>query len=87
MRSKIAYVAIILNGKTYSLPAPNRHHDVIRLIVKETGLSHVDGEEGFLDEEVKFLNREQALISAMINGQVLDESKVRAGELTSEDIW
>lgn len=30
----ITHVAIKVNGTVYSLPAPNRHHDVIRLAIE-----------------------------------------------------
>jgi len=92
----ITHVAIKFHGKTFSLPAPNRHHDVIRLIVDETGVSHVDEingnpdeceAQGFIDETGRFYNRKQALAHALYHEQVRDPSKVRLGMLFSEDLW
>ena len=89
-RPKITHVAIRFNGEIYSLPAPNRHHHLIRHIVETTGVDSVDSREddqGFLDESGRYLNRRQALYSARVNNQIKDESKVRAKMLTSEDVW
>ena len=87
-RTKITHVAILFQDKVYSLPPPNRHHDVIRLIVEETGVNQVHGEEqGFLDESGRFLRRKAALVSALLHDQVKDPDKIRCGMLFSEDLW
>lgn len=87
-RPRVTHVAIRFRDVVYSLPAPNRHHHVISLILQETDVDHVYGEEqGFLDESGRFLSRKQALISALANGQVKDPSTVRAERLCSEDVW
>ena len=89
-RPRITHVAMRFEGKVYSLPAPNRHHHLIRLIVEETGAEYVDtlgDDQGFLDESGQYLTRRQALVSALINGQVKDEKNIRAGQLFSEDLW
>jgi hypothetical protein len=89
-RTPITHVAIRFQGRVFSLPSPNRHHDIIRLIVEETGVKSVDtdeDDEGFLDASGRYLNRKQALVSAKLHGQIKDESKVRARMLTSEDVW
>lgn len=87
-RTKLTHVAIRFRGVVYSLPAPNRHHDVIRHIVQQTGVDHVDGDEqGFLDEKGTFLNRRQALMSASLLGQLKPGTVVRGGRLFSEDVW
>lgn len=89
-RPPITHVAIRFGGKIYSLPKPNRHHDVIRKIVEETGADHVDGSEddqGFLDESGRYLRRSQALVSALMNDQVKDPDGIRCGKLFSEDVW
>ncbi len=89
----ITHVAIRFEGIVYSLPAPNRHHDVIRKIVEETGVKFVyrnpdtDDDQGFLDDTGRFLNRKQALIHALMNDQVKHPSKVRLNMLFSEDLW
>lgn len=91
MRPAITHVAIRFQGEVYSLPNPNRHHDVVRHIVEVTGATQVNthGEDqGFLDAHGRYLNRKQALVSAQLNEQVKDAClSVKLGELYSEDIW
>jgi hypothetical protein len=89
-RTKITHVAIRFENTTFVLPAPYRHHDVISLIYIRTGQPCVDVDEddqGFLDESGRYLNRRQALISALENHQVKDESEIRLRMLFSEDVW
>ncbi len=87
-RTRITHVAIRFEGVVYSLPSPNRHHHVIRLIVDRTGVASVDNDEqGFLDETGRFLTRRQALVSARLFNQIKDASQIRAGQLFSEDLW
>lgn len=80
---RITHVAIFHAGKVHSLPAPNRHHHVIRAI---GGIPGPDI-QGFLDNEGNFLTRSEALKVALAANQVLDPAGVRAGELFSEDLW
>jgi hypothetical protein len=84
---QITHVAIKFLGEVYSLPRPNRHHDVIRKIVFDDKVAEsVDGDEqGFLDEDGRFLTRHRALRLAQVNGQYDGEG--RLGMLFSEDIW
>ena len=89
-RPKITHVAIRFQGRIFSLPAPNRHHHVIRHIVDELGVRYVNShgeDQGFLDESGQYLTRKQALVSALLNDQVKDPTQIRAGELFSEDVW
>lgn len=89
-RLPITHVAIRFMDRIFSLPKPNRHHDVIRMIAEQTGVKTVDaGEEdqGFLDSSGRYLNRKQALLNALIHKQVLDENNVRCKMLFSEDLW
>jgi hypothetical protein len=86
----ITHAAIRFRGKIYSLPSPNRHHDIIRKIVEETGAEAVDGEErdqGFLDSNGMYLTRKQALISAEKNDQLLPNRPVYHNQLCSENLW
>ena len=85
-RTRLTHVAIRFHGVVYSLPAPNRHHHVIREILKQNpDVCTVSGDEqGFLDEGGNFLTRGQALVSAQLFGQLLREPR---GVLTSEDLW
>lgn len=89
-RAKLTHVAIRFEGKVYSLPAPNRHHHVIREIVRQTGVKSVDvaeEDQGFLDEKGMYLNRKQALVSADLFDQIKPGTVIRAGRLFSEDVW
>lgn len=80
---RITHVAIQYNGKVYSLPKPNRHHHVIRMI----GGIHGPNMQGFLDNDGRFLDRKAALRVALAAGQVLDPVDIRANQLFSEDLW
>ena len=83
---QITHVAIKYANKVFSLPAPNRHHDVIRMI---DGISGPDV-QGFLDANGVFLNRKQAFEVATQTGQIKrpDTSGTYQGpELFSEDLW
>ena len=85
----ITHVAIRFQGRVWSLPKPNRHHDVIRHIVRETGVDTVDAlgdDQGFLDETGEYLNRWRALRHAIRCEQV-PASKLGRRELFSEDVW
>ena len=91
-RAPITHVAIRYKGKVWSLPAPNRHHHVIRMIADETGDKYIDcrdanGDQGFLDADGRYLDRKQALVLALCNKQVKDENDIRCGMLFSEDLW
>ena len=79
----ITHVAIRYKGKVYSLPKPNRHHHVLRLI----GVLSAPETQGFLDSNGNFLTRREALHVAIDAGQVLNRAAIRAGQLFSEDIW
>lgn len=89
-RPKITHVAIRFKGTIYSLPAPNRHDDVIFHIVETTEATYVNAhgeDQGFLDESGRYLNRKQALVSALINNQIKDRSKIIGHRLYSENLW
>ena len=84
--SPITHVAIVYDGTTYSLPKPNRHHDVIRMIHEQTGSMNIHGEQGFLDADGKFLRRKPAKWRAERTGQLLPRAS-SLDILFSEDIW
>lgn len=83
---QITHVAIKYANKVFSLPAPNRHHDVIRMI---GGISGPDV-QGFLDANGVFLNRKQAFEVAAQTGQIKRSDKpgtYQGPQLFSEDLW
>jgi hypothetical protein len=45
----------------------------------------ISGEQGFFDDELGFLNREEALSRAKKNGQYIGSGT--SGHLFSEDLW
>ena len=83
---KITHVAIQYAGETHSLPAPNRHHHVIREIGGMAG----PHKEGFLDGAGRFYGRVAAMQLAKDNGQLNRRSGAQhyqGPELFSEDLW
>lgn len=82
---KITHVAIILDGITYSLPPPNRHHHVIRMIRDSGVKKQVRGTQGFLTEDGAFIERKPAAKLALKTGQI-SELDVPPN-LYSEDLW
>lgn len=85
----ITHVALRFKGKIWSLPAPNRHHHVIRMIVEQAGVSYVDcygSNEGFLDNDGNYLTRTDALFRAQECGQ-LNDRDIIGGQLYSENLW
>jgi hypothetical protein len=86
----ITHVAIRFQGKLYSLPAPNRHHDVILMIVRQEGLSHVqprEDDQGFLIDGEQYARRAPALRIAKNCGQLKAGCSGTNGKLYSEDVW
>lgn len=87
----ITHVAIRFQGKLYSLPAPNRHHDVINLIREQAGVETVDArddDQGFLANGVVYCRRKPALRIARECGQLKPDCLgAKLGKLYSEDVW
>lgn len=86
---RITHVAVHYDGRVWSLPAPNRHHDVIRHIASETG-DGIQGPnaQGFVDDAGRFLRRAQAYLLAARNGQLKRRPGGYQGtDLYSEDLW
>ena len=90
-RPPITHVAIRFHGIVWSLPAPNRHHDVIRMIIEThpsvTTVNAYEDDQGFLDADGLYLNRRQALYNAQVNNQIKPGTTIKAGRLFSEDVW
>ena len=77
-----------IDGKVWTLPPPNRHHDVIRLM-RESGyegpVSRPD-QQGFILNNKIFCRRKPAQSIAENAGQVKN-GKIIGYTLTSEDLW
>lgn len=82
----ISHVAVRFAGVTYSLPAPNRHHHILRLIYAEHGKTWPNV-QGFLDNRGKFLRRKPSVRVALAASQVLNRANLRPQRLFSEDLW
>ena len=73
--------AILYKDKTYT---GRRHCDIIALIIQETGVYSVRGEEqGFVTSSGRFVSRNEAAEIAFRNGQI----KSSKGRLFSEDLY
>ena len=87
---QITGVAVIFDGKTYSLERPFRHHHVLTMMHMDGVVLYGPHKEGFLDEDGNWLNRKDAFVLASANGQ-LNRRKgpefYQGDELYSEDIW
>lgn len=68
----------------FSLPAPNRHHHIIREMVK-IGENPRKGVQGFVTNHGDFLDREEALKYAYEHDLILLSDD--PSELFSEDLW
>ena len=86
MSERIISAAIHQGGVILSLPAPARHHTIIKACVDNLGLpAPINGIQGFLTSAGRFVNRVEALHLAQSANQIslLHEAK----ELFSEDLW
>jgi len=82
---RIVGVALHREGAVLCLPAPSRHHDLIRVAVRlGWGLVHVQ-EQGFLTSLGRFVTRRAAESIARAAGQVT--GALIGSVLTSEDLW
>jgi len=88
---RIDCAAVRFRGITYSVPAPGRHYDCIRVAAEATGEKYIDchgDDQGFIDSTGRYLRRAQALRVALASGQTTKESLgFKLGELFSEDVW
>lgn len=82
----------VVEEHLFTLPAPYRHHHVLRGISKlNLGFSNFfkyTDIQGFYSEQDKFLTREEAFILATKNSQIIEKSgNPHSTELFSEDVW
>ena len=79
--------AIMHEGIMYSVPAPGRHHDVIRMMHEKHGLRNTDMRlQGFVTSTGRFVTREEAVPIATAAGQIIKKT-CPAFQLFSEDVW
>lgn len=86
---RITGVAFLLqSGMILVLPAPNRHHDIIRAS-SDVGLPQdaiCDADQGFITSTGRYVTREDAVPIAQAAGQILQKTDP-AHMLFSEDLW
>lgn len=86
---QITHVAVSYSGRIWALPAPNRHLDVVRHIIEQTGSGlYGPHSEGFLTEDGTYLDRLTARWIAASSGQFKRAAGgTQSPELFSEDLW
>jgi hypothetical protein len=76
--------AILYNNRVY---AGKRHGDIIPVIINETGVNCVNGEQqGFITSSGRFVNRREAAKIALESGQIR-KLRFHEDELFSEDLY
>lgn len=90
MSETIIGVAVRNGIVVHSLPAPNRHGNVLRLM-HEGGIKieHATHEQGFATSKRHFVSREEALPIAQAAGQMKPRlhGQYDGPKLFSEDLW
>lgn len=83
----IVAAAILHEDRVYWLPAPARHHDVVRFMAEKFGLGpEAMREQGFIDSDGRWLRRKPACIIAKRAGQIRNKT-FPLDTLFSEDMW
>tara|TARA_R110000851_G_scaffold286055_2_gene439920 strand:+ start:357 stop:638 length:282 start_codon:yes stop_codon:yes gene_type:complete len=82
----IVAAACQLEGLTFSVPAPARHHDVL-WAMDAMGIQVGFATQGFLDHRGVFCGRKTAMIIAQQWGQISKEEFDPDGDLYSEHLW
>ncbi len=88
--------AIKVGSLVCTMPAPARHHDIIRQMSKQNVHDYSDETQGFINDQGQFMNRRDAYQHALQCGQgtprrdiTLNEkpNSYDGPELFSEDLW
>ena len=82
----VVAAACQVDGLTFSLPSPARHHDILRSM-HFMGLPPGCEHQGFLDHRGVFLSRKSAMITAHQFGQLAEGEYEEGGDLYSEHLW
>jgi hypothetical protein len=78
--------AIKQDGKVWSIKRPARHHDIIRLMIKNGLPKPIKGEQGFVLSNGLFVDRITAKRIASNANQLLPRAS-KSTLLFSEDMW
>jgi hypothetical protein len=83
----IVAAAMIYKGNLATLPAPNRHGDIIHAIAQKIPETQwpVSGLGGFLTSEQRFVDRKEGMLVAKAAGQVSQDHQ--SDTLYTEDLW
>ena len=74
------------DGKIYSLDVPARHHNIFRECNIESSL--IDHVQGFIDNNIGFVDREKAMeIVNKQNQKLIRKKTYPENQLFSEDLW
>ena len=86
-KNNIIGVAIKHGDLVVGLPKPNRHHHVIKHLVKVLGINKPVGHKGqsFYLADGTYINRQEARKLAIKSGQCSNPE--HSTELFSEDLW
>ena len=89
MRERIVAVAISRFGMTFTLPPPNRHHDVLREMFQRFRIEQDSAtEQGFITSEGRFVRRKLAARIARAARQIGRKKRTDPQDtLFSEDLW
>lgn len=74
------------HGIINTMPAPARHHDLIRAMAERGDKKPIGGEQGFITSTGRFAWRKPAKRIAREAGQLLDRAS-DSDQLFSEDVW
>ncbi len=82
----IGVYIVAQNGKRYTLPKPNRHHNCIHLAYEELGESIRCEDQGFITDKDRYVGREEALAIAKKANQLFTRH-FHQTLLFSESVW
>jgi hypothetical protein len=82
----IVAAACQIDGLTFSMPAPARHHDVMQSM-DVAGVRCIGADQGFLDHRGVFVGRKAAMIVAYQWNQLKEGEFEDGGDLYSEHLW
>ena len=86
---RIVAAAHLINGITYSMPKPARHHTILHALDRhqqDLAIEAGPDSQGFLTNTGRFVSREEGAQIAVAAGQI-DKPKYGATTLYSEDLW
>lgn len=85
--NKIVAVAIRVGKMIVTIPAPARHHHVLHALWNiNRNLLIKPSDQGFIDQNGKYLTRQEAWVVAKAVNQIVRVNGVE-GTLYSEDLW